>query len=125
MIVSKVDVRPEQDETLFVVLARQARGRSSAELWTTAIGGAVNATLLGLLVPGMSWLATAFLCVAAYGAWGLADRSASDIMPKSANDDDRVQTLRVLRVIFGGIGMASAVWTMLAFMASALSGWNH
>ena len=121
----KVDVHPEQDETLFVVLARQARGRSSAELWTTAIGGAVNATLLGLLVPGMSWLATAFLCVAAYGAWGLTDRSASDIMPGTAREHDRLEHRRVLRGAFAGIGVVSAVWTMLAFMASALSGWNH
>lgn len=119
------DVHPEQDETLFVVLARQARGRSSAELWTTAVGGAVNATLLGLLVPGMSWLATAFLCVAAYGAWGLTDRSASDIMPGTADEHDRLEQRRVLRGVFAGVGVLSAVWTMLAFMASALSGWNH
>jgi len=121
----KVDVRSEQDETLFAVLARQARARSSAELWTTAVGGAVNATLLGLLVPGLSWLATAFLCVAAYGAWGLTDRSASDIMPGTAHEHDRLAQRRVVRGVFAGIGVASAAWTMLAFMASALSGWNH
>jgi hypothetical protein len=121
----KVQVHSEQDETLFAVLARQARGRSSAELWMTAVGGAVNATLLALLVPGLSWLATAFLCVAAYGAWGLADRSASDIMPGAAHEQDRLRHRRVLRGVFASVGVASAVWTMLAFMASALSGWNH
>src|SRR5581483_10153580 len=67
--------RDELEETLPDVLATQARGRASAELWTTAIGGVMNATLIGLQFPRFYWLAAGFAAVAAYGSWGLADRA--------------------------------------------------
>lgn len=74
-----IDDAPEEGKTVFAVLANQARERSTSELRTTALGCAVNAGLLFVYHPKLSWLAWAFVAASSYGIWGLADRVASNL----------------------------------------------
>src|SRR4051812_8677681 len=69
----------EEPDSVNAVLAAQARGRGASELWTTALGGSMNALLLWTQFPKLHWLASAFVAVAAYGAWGLLDRTLSEL----------------------------------------------
>src|SRR5689334_14090486 len=62
-------------DNVFSVLAQRASQRSSAELWTTAIAGSVNAVFVLAQHPGLRWLGSGFAAVAAYGIWGLANRA--------------------------------------------------
>jgi hypothetical protein len=112
------------DESLFVILARNARERSPTELWTTAVGGAVNTTFIWWQFPGLRWLAAGFAAVAAYGIGGLSER----LLAARARDRDagwRGKALVAIRsaALVGGLG--AAIGAVLGFMAAALGGWNH
>ena len=114
-----------RDDTVFSVLAAQARGRSTPELRTTAVGCAVNAGLLLWQFPHLSWLASAFLAASAYGAWGLVDRARLAELHKESPDPASVKFLAGIGEAITGIGSLAALWTAFAFMASALGGWIH
>src|SRR4051794_9413390 len=86
VIDTHIDDVTEREENVFAVLARQARGRTTSELRTTAVGCAVNATLLLVYHPSLSWIAAAFGAASAYGVWGLADRLGSDELTRESPD---------------------------------------
>jgi hypothetical protein len=109
-------------EDVHAVLAARARESSPSELWTTAIGGTMNVMILWWQFPSLHWLASGFAAVAAYGAWGLADRQLSAMGP-----DDRsasaMGVLRVARWFAAALGWLAAVGAVVGFMAAALGGW--
>src|SRR5215510_10919308 len=78
-------------DTVFSVLAAQARARTPTELRTTALGCAVSAGLLFWQHPAFSWLASGFLAASAYGTWGLLDRAMRD---ESRHEHPDVGTIR-------------------------------
>ena len=124
------DVAAEPTETslqisdnLFAVLAQRASQRSGAELWTTAIGGSVNAAFVLSQHPHLRWLGAGFAATAAYGIWGLANRA---IVTKSTRlAGVKLDLLRGLRGMMVPIGVVSAIAAVGSFMAVALGGWNH
>jgi hypothetical protein len=112
------------DESLFVILARNARERSPMELWTTAVGGVVNTAFIWWQFPALRWLAAGFAAVAAYGIGGLSER----LLATRAADQERNwrgKALVVVRSIALAGGLAAAAGAVLGFMAAALSGWQH
>ena len=112
------------DESLFVILARHARERSPMELWTTAVGGVVNAGFVWWQFPALRWVAAGFAAVAAYGIGGLSER----LLAASASDHSaswRNKALVVLRSVALAGGMTAAAGAVLGFMAAALRGWQH
>lgn len=135
MAVTEIDV-PEHSEpasppavakadTVFSVLANQARMRSTSELRTTAIGCAMNAGLIIWQYPHLSWLASAFLAASAYGAWGLVDRARLAEASKVTVHPESVQFLQRIGEAVAGVGSIAALWTVFRFMAAALGGWIH
>ena len=113
-------VETESADTVFSVLATQARSRTAAELWTTAIGGAVNAILLLWQHPNLSWLIGGFTAVAAYGAWGLADRAVERSRLAGLELANRADHWTALRGLAAGLGIAGAVWAVIGVMLAAL-----
>lgn len=116
---------PRAPDTVFSVLATQARRRTIGELRTTALGCAVNAGLLVWQHPALGWLASAFVAGSAYGAWGLFDQALTREMNKETVHPGSVTFLRGLRGFSAGVGVSAAVWTLFKFMAAALGGWQH
>ena len=112
-------------DTVFSVLAAQARARTTIELRTTALGCAVSAGLLFWQHPGWSWLASAFLAASAYGTWGLLDRALADELLRERPDAGTLGFLRGWRKVATVIGSAAALYTVFQFMAAALDGWRH
>jgi len=113
----------ERTETVFGVLAAQARGRTTSELRTTAIGCGVNAALIWWQYPRLSWLAAAFVAASAYGLWGLVDRAVGDAQRASHPDRGRTEQLIGFRGIAIVAGTGAALWSAFNFMAVALGGW--
>ena len=115
----------DEDSNVFRVLATQARTRSLPQLWVAALGGAVDAGLLGWRHPMLGWLAAGCAAVAAYGAWGLLDRTIEARSPEPLASRERLGQLRGLRDLTAVAGTAAALWAVLSFMAVALGNWNH
>lgn len=115
----------DQDNNVFRVLAAQARTRSLPQLWVAALGGAVDAWLLGWRHPMLGWLAAGCAAVAAYGAWGLLDRTIEAKSTEPLASRERVGQLAALRDVTAVVGTAAALWAVLSFMAVALGNWNH
>ena len=112
------------DESLFVILARNARERSPMELWTTAVGGAVNTAFIWWQFPALRWLAAGFAAVAAYGIGGLSERLLA-VRADDSNAGWRGKALVAVRSIALVGGLAAAAGAVLGFMAAALGGWQH
>src|SRR5580765_4469372 len=113
------------DESLLVTLARNARERSPMELWTTAVGGAVNTVFIWWRMPALHWLAAGFGAVAAYGIGGLCER----LLAARPSDDGSARwkkpLLVTVRTIAVAGGLGAAAFAVLVFMAAALKGWQH
>jgi len=110
-------------DNLFAVLAQRASERSPVELWTTAIGGAVNAAVVLAHHPRLHWLGAGFAAAAAYGIWGLANRAI--VTRGTLLTRNKLDLLRGLRGMMIPIGVVSAIAAVGSFMAVALGGWIH
>jgi hypothetical protein len=103
-------------ENVFTVLAARARSRSRAGLWTTTIGGLLNAGLIFWQYPSLSWLAASSVAVAAYGAWGLIDRTIVTRPDRldAGVPEDLLPDMRALVVVMGtgAAGVAAALFMM-------------
>jgi hypothetical protein len=111
----------DEGNTIFDVLATQARERTTSELRTTAVGFAVNAALILWYHPGLVWLAAGFGAMSAYGVWGLTDRLLSENLPQRGS--------RLIAKLVGKsaaiAGSAAALVAVFQFMAAALANWHH
>ena len=115
----------DEESNVFRVLGAQARTRSVAQLWIAAIGGAVDAGLLWWRHPMLGWLAAGCAAVAAYGIWGLLDRTIETRTAEPAPPRVTLAQLRGLRGLTAIAGTIAALWAVLSFMAVALGNWNH
>ena len=112
-------------DNVFRTLGNHARTRSVMELWITTVVGAVDAGLLWWQHPLLSWVAAGCAAVAAYGAWGLLDRTASARQPATPDERGKLAQLIGFRDLSAIFGTGAAVWAILSFMAAALGNWNH
>jgi hypothetical protein len=112
----------EPTESLNAVIADQARTRSAGELWTTAAGGGVNALILSLQFPSLHWLAAGFAGVAAYGIWGLIDRSIEALELKDVKEPGAMAFLKLVRAMAGVGGWIAAIAAVVLFTTAAVGG---
>ena len=115
-------VTAKRADTIFSVLAAQARARTTTELRTTALGCAVSAGLLFWQHPALSWLASAFLVASAYGTWGLLDRALANELRREQPDGGTLESLRGWGKVVVVVGSGAALYAVLRFMAVALGG---
>jgi hypothetical protein len=110
-------------ENVFTVLAAQARTRSRAGLWTTTVGGVLNAGLVFWQYPSLSWLAAGCVAVAAYGSWGLIDRAIEGRAEQSRGVDVPADSLPDMRALCAFIGVGATLVAAVRFMMWALGAW--
>jgi hypothetical protein len=111
-----------QDTGLPDALAKHARVATDGELVVEVAAGLVAGTILALWRP-MLWvpLACASVCVAAFGAWGIADR---ELRERVAGGESAASMLLVsVRFAAGAVGMLSAVILLFAVLSTALGTW--
>lgn len=111
-----IDDAREEGKTIFAVLAGAARERSKSELRTTAIGCAVNAGLIFVYHPRLSWLAWASVVASMFGMWGLADRVARNV---TTDDESRIGA-HLMRLTSVAVGASAALWAVLRLMHALL-----
>ncbi len=108
---------PVREPSLGTVLASHARQASDARLALDVAAGALGALLLLLLRVKWWWLALPFVALAAFGAWGIADRSIPE-------QESRARRLVLLgRAAAAVLGFIAAVLFGLALFASMFVGW--
>jgi hypothetical protein len=107
-------------ENVFTTLRDHARSRTTAALWSTGIGAALNAGFVLWQHPSLSWLAAGFVATAAYGAWGLLDRAILARATRQREMANPTDSLPEIRGFVAVIGVGAALWAALGFMAAAL-----
>ena len=112
---------PEAGEHLFALLARGARRASDAQLAAAVILGLLG---VGAIVsrPSATWwkLLFPFACLAAFGAWGIADRVARERAAVQGPAFTGRGALAAARWVTLGIGVLAALATGLLAMGEAL-----
>lgn len=109
----------EANSTLPALLARRARNASDTRLALDLGVGLLAAVALVILRPPAWWLlASAALCFAAFGGWGIADREMIDVA------DPRARAfLRAARIAAVVLGSAALAVLLFGSMAVALGRW--
>lgn len=108
-------------DDLFGALAARARATSDGRLAFAVIGGL--AATLGMAVwRPFGWLVIGGvgLCVAAFGAWGIADRELAE---RSARSAPSVVVLHLVRVGSVVVGSCAAILAVLVVLGGALGTW--
>lgn len=121
----RIDVAPRADvppdaENLHSVLATQARGRTTLELWAGTLVGATNALLIWTRFPSLHWLAAGFAATVGYGAWGLADRKLSELLAAPSSSSLSKMLMKGARVVAVAAGWAGALFAIAAFLTAGL-----
>jgi hypothetical protein len=106
------------EETLAAVVSARARRATDGQLVVAVAVGLTSAVAIGIFWPGWWRLALPLVSLAAFGVWGIADRSAG----RPAGASQRV--LAALRWTAVVIGTLSIVTFVLALTATAIGTWN-
>jgi len=108
-------------DDLFHALAARARATSDGRLALAVIGGLATTLCMAvwrpagwLIVGGMS------LCIASFGAWGIADRELAE---RGAARSIEVAVLRGVRVLSVALGACGTIGAVLDVLAAALGTW--
>ena len=113
---------PEQ-ESVFGILAAHARRASDAELALLAWVGAAGAVTVLIVRPRWWPLALAFACAASLGAWGIAEREASERERAGTLTVTGRRALRVARLVAATVGGIAGLGALLALLGLALGTW--
>lgn len=104
--------------SLFGVLAARARQASDTRLVADAAIGVTLAVAILLIRPALWVLAMPAVVVAAYGAWGIADREAVGHSPGT-----RRMALGVARVAALAAGIIAALGFLFGALGAVLGNW--
>jgi hypothetical protein len=116
---------PEQSElNLRDFLTTRARGASDLRLaLDTGFGFLIAVIALVWRPNGWFPLASAALCFAAFGGWGIADRELRERNRESANSTIPLRLLHLARIIAAALGGAAAVALLIGLLGLALGTW--
>lgn len=117
-----VDTAAPPDEGLAGVLAARARAASDGRLILDVAAGLLVALAIVIWHP-RAWVVPCSigLTLAAYGAWGLADR---EIAERTNGADSRlVRALRVLRGVAVVVGVVGAGVACFSILGIGLGNW--
>lgn len=109
-----------RDLTLPSLLAARARTASDGRLAVdTGVGLIAGSLAIALRPPAWSVMASAALCLVAFGAWGIADRAVSD-HPAGGRG---LRAVRGLRAAAAALGVLGALGLIATGMALVLGTW--
>ncbi|MEW5918236.1 MAG: hypothetical protein AB1762_17670, partial [Gemmatimonadota bacterium] len=104
--------------TLAEVVATLARRASDTVLVVCAVVGIAGVVVIALLLRQVWWLTPVLLAIAAFGAWGIADRERAALGARGV-------VFRVLRGVAMVVGGAAAAFTavilFVVFVGSLIS----
>ena len=108
-------------DDLFHALAARARATSDGRLALAVIGGLATTLCMAVWRPS-GWLIVGGIsaCIAAFGAWGIADRELAE---RGATRSIEVAVLRGVRVLGVALGACGAIAAALNVLTAALGTW--
>ena len=108
-------------ENLLQFLSRRARRASDGRLGLdVAIGATATAALLIWRPAGWKALLAAAVVLAAFGAWGMADRELAE---RSGTDGAAARGLRAVRAFASGMGWVAFIALIFSLIGYALGTW--
>jgi hypothetical protein len=115
---------PESEVNLSQFLSARARGVSDARLVLDAAVGIVVAVVALIWRPaGWYFIASAALCFAAFGGWGIADRELRERHGEASATGTAVRVLRLAQVITATVGALAAGALLIELLGVALGTW--
>jgi hypothetical protein len=120
-----METLPQEGETLFELLAAQARRTSDGRLALSVAIGLVGVSAILLLHPSWWRLVLPLISVAAFGAWGMLDRMAQDRPMASDTPTRRAPWIVVAEWSVAALGLLAAVLFGLVMLALLFVGWIH
>ena len=117
-----MQLAPRPEVSLPEMLAHRARTASDLRLALDAGGGALATIAVLIWHPAGWWplLASAALCFASFGIWGIADRELAD---RAVAGDAVSRALRAVRVGAAVLGGAAAAMLLFGMLGVALGTW--
>lgn len=110
--------RTPDTRTLGEVVAAIARRAPDGLLAAAAALGLIGVALVGFLLRAAWWLTPLLLAIAAFGAWGVADRERSALGARGM----AFRWLRALAALVGGVAAAfMAVVLFVVFVGRLIS----
>ncbi len=97
------------DETVYDAIARWASHAGRARLAVWAIGGAVEAAAVALVLPRLWLLAPLLLCIASIGAWGLASQRIGTLDAACLPARKERLALKAARLTAVAVGTVAAI----------------
>lgn len=109
------------DGDLLHALASRARATSDGRLVVAVVAGLAAALAIAVWRPP-AWLvlASGGMCVAAFGAWGIADRELAERPRTSGMPAAALRTVRLLSLV---LGATAAIVTVLNVLGMVLGTW--
>lgn len=108
--------------TLGDALAQRARRASSRRLSLDVGAGLLIVTLATAWRPsGWTVLASAALCFATFGAWGLSNRLLDS--PGGVSNSGITASLLILRTVAIAVGIAASLFLLFAVLGVAMGTW--
>ena len=114
----------DEDESVFGLVAQLARRASDGQLVLAAAVGVVGAAVVGLVRPGLWFVALPLLCVGSFGVWGIAERVAGERSARLGPGFGGRRALTGIRVTAAVIGTLSGVMTLLVVVARMVGTWK-
>ena len=116
--------RDEDGESVFALVAQLARRASDGQLVVATAIGIVAALFVGLVRPGLWFVALPLLCVGSFGVWGIAERTAAERTARLGPDFGGRRALRSVRLTAAVVGTLSGVLTLLVIVARMVGTWK-
>jgi hypothetical protein len=121
---SMAESSPESEVNLSEFLSARARSVSDARLVLDAAVGLVVAVVALIWRPaGWYFIASAALCFAAFGGWGIADRELRERYEDVANTGTALRALRFARATSATLGGLAAGALLIELLGVALGTW--
>jgi hypothetical protein len=116
-----VTATSQPHDDLFHALAARARATSDGRLALAVIGGFATTLCMAVWRPS-GWLIVGgiTLCIASFGAWGIADRELAE---RGSAKSIEVVALRGVCVFSVALGACGAIGAVLDVLAAALGTW--
>jgi hypothetical protein len=124
--VTQPNLGPHTDdgESVFALIAQLARRASDGQLVIAAAVGISAAAIVGLVRPGLWFVALPLLCVGSFGIWGIAERTAAERLTRLGPDYGGRRALAGIRIAAAVVGTVSGTLALLAVVARAIGTWK-
>ena len=121
---SRFRSRQEDGESVFALAAHVARRASDGQLVVAAAIGIIAAALVVLVRPSLWFLALPLLSIGSVGAWGIAERTATERAARFGPGFAGHRILATIRLTSAGVATLCGLLTLLVTVAQIVGTWQ-